>query len=109
MKIDFSKVIFTDKSRMTFDGSDWWAKGRILSNSDMSVAKRRQQRGDSAMILPRIVNQTIIGPFKIDEGFKLNRAIDCNFMNKTFFVQYPVTDFESEVCIYARQSHFSFI
>ena len=48
--------------------SDGWAKGWILSNSKVPVAKRKQQRGGSVMILAGIVNQTINGPFKIDEG-----------------------------------------
>ena len=42
MKINFSKVIFMDESRVTFDGPDEWARGWILSNSHMPVAKRMQ-------------------------------------------------------------------
>ena len=49
MKIDFSKVIFMNKSQVTFHGPDKWVKGWILSNSDMSVVKRRLQ-GDNSMI-----------------------------------------------------------
>ena len=41
MKIDFSIVIFTDESRVTFDGRDGWAKGYISSNSDVFVSKRK--------------------------------------------------------------------
>ena len=40
MKIDFSKVILTDESWVAFDWPDGWAKGWILSYSDMPVAKR---------------------------------------------------------------------
>lgn len=41
MKIDISKVIFTEKSRLTFDGQDGGDKGRFLSKSDVRVFKRK--------------------------------------------------------------------
>ena len=72
MKIDFSQMIFMDESRMTFDGPDVWTKRWIFSNSDVAVANGKQQRGGSVMIWLRIINQTVTGPFKIDEGVKLN-------------------------------------
>ena len=50
MKIDFSKVIFMDEPQVIFDRSNEWVKGWILSNSDVLVAKRRQQRGSSMMV-----------------------------------------------------------
>ena len=84
MKIKLSKVIFMDESLVTIDGSDGWAKKWILSNRDVPVAKRKQQRGHSLMIMAGIVNQTITGPFKVNEKVKLNSANYCDFMNKTF-------------------------
>ena len=60
MKINFSKVIFSDESRMTFDRPDGCAKGWILLNSEVLVAKRRQLGGGSVMIWAGIVDQTII-------------------------------------------------
>ena len=69
---------------MNLDGPDGLAKGWTLSNSDMSFVKRRQQRGSSVMICDGIVDQTIIGPFKV----KLYCANYCPFMDKTFFAWY---------------------
>ena len=46
LKIEFSKVNFL---LVTFDGPDGWAKGWIIFNSDVSVAKRKQQRDDSGI------------------------------------------------------------
>ena len=88
MKIDFSKVIFMDESCMTFDWPDGWTKGWILPKADIPLVKRRQKWGSSVMILAEIINQTIIRPFKVDEGVKLNNAIHCNFMDKTFCAWY---------------------
>ena len=49
MKINFSKVIFRNKSQVTFDELDRRVKGWILSTSNVFVAKR-QQEGGSRMI-----------------------------------------------------------
>ena len=85
--MDFSKVFFTDKSQVTFDESDGWAKGWILFNSYMLVAKRRQQGGRSMIIWVGIVDQTITGSLKVSE-VKLNSTNYCNFIDNTFFVCY---------------------
>ena len=84
---------------MTFNESDEWAKGRVLSNSGVSVAKRSQQ-SDSVIIWGVIVDQTIIGLFEVDEGVKLNSANNCDFMDKTFFALYK-SKFHREICIHA--------
>ena len=85
MKIDFSKAIFQNKSRVTFYGPDGLAKEWILSNLDVPMAERRKQGGDSVIIWDRILDQTIIRLSKVDEGVKLNSDNYCNFMDKTFF------------------------
>ncbi len=54
----------------------------------MPVAKRKQQRGGSVMILAGIVNQTINGPSKDDEGLEQNSAFYCDFMDKNFLTSY---------------------
>ena len=69
---------------MTFDGLDRWAKIWILSNSDMLVTRRRQQKGGSVIIWTGIVDQTIIEPMKE----LLNSPNYYNFMDKTFFAKY---------------------
>ena len=37
------------------------------------------------MIWVGIIDQTIIGPFNIDKGTKVNSANYCDFMEKTLF------------------------
>ena len=51
----------------------------------MPVVKRRQQKGGSVMIWTGIVDQTIIGLSKVDEGVKGNSVNYCDFLDKTFF------------------------
>ena len=68
MKVNFSEVLFTDESRITLDGVDGLAKGEILSNSDVLVVKGKQPKSSSVIIWAGIVDQTIIGPFKVDKS-----------------------------------------
>lgn len=117
MKIDFSTVIFTDKSQETFDRPDVWPKGWILSDSDMPVAKRRQEGVSSVMIWVEIIDQRIIGPFKVDETVKLNSAVlwtglsfhgtrpsfkvKCVFMHNN--VPFHVSNLTCELCEHKRE------
>ena len=68
MRIYFSREIF--HWQISFDEP----KDGFLSNQDMPVTLRIQQGGGSVMIWGGIVNQTIIGLYKVDEGVKLNSA-----------------------------------
>ena len=49
------------------------------------MVKIRQQLGSGIMVGTRIIAQTIIGPFAVDEKITLNSANFCYFMGKTFF------------------------
>ena len=73
---------------MTFDISNRWAKWWILSNSNLPVAKRRQQRG-SMVIRAGIVDQTITGPLNVN-GFKLYSFSYCDFMDNIYFTWYKI-------------------
>ena len=53
----------------------------------MPVAKRRQQGSGSMMIWVEILDQTIIGPFKV-EGVEMNSTNYCDLMDKIFFACY---------------------
>ena len=57
MKLDFSKVIFTNECRATLDGPDGW----IIEGKSL----RRQQR---VMFWAGIVGDKLIGPFRVPEG-----------------------------------------
>ena len=63
-------------------------KNRFYSIQTFSLAKRNKNGSSSVKIKAGIVDQTIIGPFKIDEGVWLDSANYCDFMDKTFFAWY---------------------
>ena len=86
--VDIFQVIFMDDSQMTFDVLDGWAKGLILANSYVPEAKRNRYGDRRIMTWAGIINQTIIRPFKVDEGLKLNSVNNCDFMDKIFFARY---------------------
>ena len=52
-----------------------------------------------------IIDQTIIGQFKVDYGLKLNTAIFWDFMNKTFFTWYKFQSRSFKVkCVFMRNN-----
>ena len=82
MKTDFSKVIFTDECRATLDGPDGWASGWILNGLKTPTRKRRQQGGGGVMFWAAIVNDELVGPFKVEKGVKINSESYCAFLKK---------------------------
>ena len=70
MKCDFSYVLFTDECRATLDGPDGWVKGWILQNQTAPHRLRRQQGGGRVMFWAGIVGDTLLGPFKVPEGWR---------------------------------------
>ena len=55
-------------------------------NSDIPVVKSRPLGGSSVMIWVGNFDQTIIGPFKVNERVILNCVIYFDLIDKTFFV-----------------------
>lgn len=88
LKTDFSKVIFTDESRVTLDGPDGWSKGWVIAGENSPTRLRRQQGGGGIMIWAGIVGDKVIGPFKLDQGVKLNTESYRQLLDHTFFQWY---------------------
>lgn len=88
MKTDFSKVVFTDEARVTLDGPDGWSKGWMLNERAVPGRLRRQQGGGGIMIWAAIVGNELIGPFKVDDGVKLNSENYCKLLQSVFFPWY---------------------
>ena len=65
MKLDFSKVIFTDECRATLNGPDGWSKGWIFNDEFIPSRLRRQQGGGGVMFWAAIVGEKLIGPFRV--------------------------------------------
>jgi len=72
MKTDFSKVIFTDECRANLDGPDSFSRGWLLANQAAPVRVRRQQGGGGVMFWAAIHGGNLIGPFRIEDGVKMN-------------------------------------
>ena len=72
MKCDFNQVLFTDECRATLDGPDGFSRGWLADGSVRPSRSRRQQGGGGVMFWAGIVGSTIVGPFIVEEGVKLN-------------------------------------
>ena len=62
MKVDFSKVLFTDEVRVTLDGPDGWNKGWVINDQARYHRLRRQQGGGGIMVWADIIGGTLVGP-----------------------------------------------
>ena len=72
MKLDFHRVVFTDECRASLDGCDGWARGWLLHGTSSPVRLRRQQGGGGVMFWAGLHGNNLIGPFKIEQGVKLD-------------------------------------
>ena len=82
MKTNFQNVLFTDESRATLDGPDGWSSGWILHGRQPGVRIRRQQCWGGVMFWAGINEDTIIGPFKVEAGVKIDSESYCELLNK---------------------------
>ena len=51
LKLDFSRVIFTDECRATLDGPDGWRRGWVMDANSVPYVMRRQQGGGGGHVL----------------------------------------------------------
>ena len=72
MKMNFSNVIFPNKSRASLPQFDAYAYDLVLYECPQQALIKRHQGGGSGMFLIGIIGSTIIKPFQITEGVKLN-------------------------------------
>ena len=84
VKTNFSNVIFTDESRVTLDGPDGWTREWVQNGRQSLYLIRRQQGFGGVMIWAGIIGNEVIGPFKVEEGVKLNTVNYCAFLAKNF-------------------------
>lgn len=81
MKLDFQTVIFTDECRASLDGPDGWARGWISNGSTTPTRLKRQQGGGGCMFWAGLHGSNLIGPFRIQEGIKIDSAVYCQLLN----------------------------
>lgn len=88
LKTDFSKVLWTDEMRVTLDGPDGWARGWISNGHRAPLRLRRQQGGGGVLVWAGIIKDELVGPFRVEDGLKLNSQTYCQFLEDTFFKQW---------------------
>ena len=88
MKVDFSKVIFTDECRATLDGLDDWARGWIIQGQSIPTRLRQQQGGGGVMFWATVVFDKHLGPFRMSDGVKLDSQSYVKFLSNNFFAWY---------------------
>ena len=85
LKTDFSKVFWSDEMRVSLDGPDGWARGWITKGQQVPYRLRRQQGGGGILVWAGIIKDQLVGPFRVDDGVKINSQTYCQFLEDTFF------------------------
>ena len=88
MKTNFENVLFTDESRATLDGPDGWMSGWLLNNTTPQSKIRRQQGGGGVMIWAGIINNQIVGTFRVPDRVKMCAKSYVDFLQKNFLPWY---------------------
>lgn len=84
MKVDFTQVIFTDECLATLDGPDGWVRGWVSLDHSPPVRMACQQAGGGVMFWAAIIGDTLIGPFRVEDGVKINATTYSAYLNKHF-------------------------
>ena len=71
MRTNFENVLFCDESQATLDGPDGWMSGWLLNGTVPQSKIRRQQGSGGVMIWVGIINNQIVGPFRVPNGVKM--------------------------------------
>lgn len=74
--------------RVTLDGPDGWARGWITKGRSAPLRFRRQQGGGGVMVWAGIINDELVGPFRVEDGLKINSNTYCQFLEATLFQQW---------------------
>ncbi|CAJ0918717.1 unnamed protein product [Ranitomeya imitator] len=80
-------VLWTDEMRMTLDGPDRWARGWISKGQRAPLRLRPQQGGGGGLVWAGIKDE-LVGPFRFEDGVKLNSQTYCQFLEDNFFKQW---------------------
>ena len=82
MKTNFENVLFTGKSRATLGGPDGWMSGWLLNGTTPQSKIRQQQGGGGIMIWAGIINNQIVGPFRVPDVVKMCAISYVDFLKK---------------------------
>lgn len=74
--------------RVTLDGPDGWARGWISNRHGAPLRLRRQQGGGGLLVWGGIIKDELVGPFRVEDGLKLNSQTYGQFLEDTFFKQW---------------------
>ena len=82
MKVNFENVIFTDECRATLDGPDGWSRGWYDAQFPSPQGLRRQQGGGGIMVWEEIINNEIVGLFRVKDGVKITAETYTAFLKE---------------------------
>ena len=88
LKTNFSNVLFTDECRATLDGPDGFSRGWMMNNTPAPIQLKRQQGGGGVMFWAGIHCNNLIGPFRVNDGVKMNSDNYQSLLTRHFLPYY---------------------
>ena len=82
MKVNFENVIFMNECRATLDGPDGWSRGRYDAQLPPPRRLRRQQGGGGIMFWAGIINNEMVGPFRVKDRVKITAETYTAFLKE---------------------------
>ena len=80
MKTNFENVLFNDESLATLDGPYSWMSCWLLHGTTPQSKIRRHRGGGGVMIRAGIINNRIVGLFRVPDGVKMRAELKKNFL-----------------------------
>ena len=77
--VNFENVIFSDECSASLNGPDGFARGWVMNGVKTPHRMRRQQGGGGVLFWAAMHKKTLIGPFRIDTGVKMNSVYYTKF------------------------------
>ena len=80
MVTNMKTVPFTEELRASPNYPDGLTKGWVFNSDNWAMRIRRQQSSSVVMIWGRIIENKLIGPFRVPEELKLSADSYCSFL-----------------------------
>ena len=82
MKANFQTVFFTDECRSTRDGPDGWSREWYCTDGLRLHRIRRQQGGGGVLFWGAIIDNELVGPFRVADGVKMTAKLYIVFIKE---------------------------
>ena len=101
IKQDFTRVIWSDDTRVSLEGPDNWSSDWVIIKSQSETRVKRQQWGGGIMVWGAMCGETLIGPFSVQINHYTYTLLPAPGGLFYTLAGITTTKVKKEACIYA--------